>query len=106
MPLEDRELSYLWDMRQAAQEVFEFMKDVKFAEFEKNKALRYAVERQLLVIGEAANHISIYRRNFGANIRKSPGPTLSVFAIFSLTNMGKFSLAEFGSLQQEALLSC
>ena len=43
MPLEDRELSYLWDMRQAAQEVFEFMKDVKFAEFEKNKALRYAV---------------------------------------------------------------
>ena len=58
MPLEDRELSYLWDMRQAAQEVSEFMKNVKFAEFEKNKALRYAVERQLLVIGEAANHIS------------------------------------------------
>ncbi len=58
MPPEDQELSYLWDMREAAKEVTAFMKDVKFAKFEKNKALRYAVERQLLVIGEAANHIS------------------------------------------------
>jgi len=55
---EDRELSYLWDMRDAAREVVTFMKDVKFAEFEKNKLLRSGVERQLLIIGEAANHIS------------------------------------------------
>src|SRR5208283_2678913 len=54
----DREQSYLWDMREAAQEIISFMKDVKFAQFEKNKLLRSAVERQLLIIGEAANHIS------------------------------------------------
>ena len=58
MPPEDRELSYLWDMREAAREILSFVQGMKFAEFEKNKVLRYAVERQLLVIGEAANHIS------------------------------------------------
>jgi uncharacterized protein with HEPN domain len=58
MPPEDRELSYLWDMRRAAQEIISFMNNVRFAEFEKNKLLRSAVERQLLIIGEAANHIS------------------------------------------------
>jgi len=58
MPLKEREQSYLWDMREAAHEVISCMKDVKFAQFEKNKLLRSAVERQLLIIGEAANHIS------------------------------------------------
>jgi uncharacterized protein with HEPN domain len=58
MPPEDREQSYLWDMQTAAREVIGFMKNVKFAQFEKDKLLRSAVERQLLIIGEAANHIS------------------------------------------------
>lgn len=57
-PEEGRELSYLWDMREAAQEIVGMLKGVKFSQFEKNKVLRYAVERQLLVIGEAANHLS------------------------------------------------
>lgn len=34
------------------------MHGVKFASFEKNKVLRYAAERLLLIIGEAANHLS------------------------------------------------
>ena len=34
---EDRELSYLWDMREAAREIVIFMKDVKFADFEKKQ---------------------------------------------------------------------
>jgi uncharacterized protein with HEPN domain len=63
MQPEDRELSYLWDMREAATEIAAFMQGVKFAEFEKNKLLRYAVERQLLVIGEAASHLSPQFRN-------------------------------------------
>jgi uncharacterized protein with HEPN domain len=57
-PLEERDASYLWDMREAAREIVGFIQGVRFAEFEKNKALRYAVERLLLVIGEAANHVS------------------------------------------------
>jgi uncharacterized protein with HEPN domain len=58
MRLEDRELSYLWDIREAGREITAMMKRVKFEKFEKSKVLRYAIERQLLVIGEAANHIS------------------------------------------------
>jgi uncharacterized protein with HEPN domain len=34
------------------------MQDVSQAEFERNNQLRYAVERQLMVIGEAARHVS------------------------------------------------
>lgn len=55
---ENRELAYMWDMREAAREIAGITKGVKFTQFEKNKTLRYAVERLLLVIGEAANHVS------------------------------------------------
>lgn len=58
MPLDKQARSYLWDIREAAREIEEFLRGVKFHEFEKNKVLRYAIERQLLVIGEAAVHIS------------------------------------------------
>jgi len=58
MPFNESELSYLWDMREAAREINSFMRGIKFAEFEKNKVLRFAAERQLHIIGEAANHIS------------------------------------------------
>ena len=50
--------AYLWDIREAVREIHEFMRGVKFHQFEQNKILRYAVERQLHVIGEAAVHIS------------------------------------------------
>ncbi|MCX6057219.1 MAG: DUF86 domain-containing protein [Chloroflexi bacterium] len=59
----EQELSYLWDMQNAANEIKSFMRGVKFAKFEKTKVLRYAAERQLLVIGEAANHLSPQFRN-------------------------------------------
>ncbi|HLO18326.1 MAG TPA: HepT-like ribonuclease domain-containing protein [Anaerolineales bacterium] len=58
MPLDKRELSYLWDMQKAIKEINEFMSGVKFAGFEKNRVLRYAAGRLLLIIGEAANHLS------------------------------------------------
>lgn len=45
-------------MREAAGEIGDFVRGVSFAKFEKNHLIRYAVERQLLVIGEAASHVS------------------------------------------------
>ncbi len=63
MPLDKRELSYLWDMQNAAKEINEFMRGVKFAKFEKNKVLRYAAERLLLIVGEAAKQVSPQFRN-------------------------------------------
>ena len=58
MSLEERDLAYLWDMRETAREVLSFLEGVAFTDFQSNKVLRYAVERQLLVIGEAANRVS------------------------------------------------
>jgi uncharacterized protein with HEPN domain len=55
---EKRDLSYLWDMRQAAREIIAFMHGIPYAVFEEDKKLRYAVERQLMVVGEAAAHVS------------------------------------------------
>jgi uncharacterized protein with HEPN domain len=63
MPLDKRELSYLWDMQNAAKEINEFMHGVKYAKFEKDKMMRYAAERLLLIIGEAASHLSPQFRN-------------------------------------------
>jgi uncharacterized protein with HEPN domain len=56
---EERDLSYLWDMRQAAREIIAFMQGIPYAVFEKDKKLRYAMERQLMVVGEAAAHTAL-----------------------------------------------
>ena len=45
-------------MLQAANDIQQFINGISFAEFNDDKRTRYAVERQLLVIGEAANHVS------------------------------------------------
>jgi uncharacterized protein with HEPN domain len=58
MPPEDRDIALLWDMREAAREVLDFMQGVTFARFACEKVLRYAAERQIMAIGEAAKNIS------------------------------------------------
>jgi len=58
MQPEEQDLAYLWDMREAAKEIVAFVKGIKYAIFIQNRMIRYAVERQLLVIGEASNHVS------------------------------------------------
>jgi len=45
MPLDKRELSYLWDMQNAAREISELMRNVKFHKFENDKFMRYAAKR-------------------------------------------------------------
>ena len=58
MQIDDQVHAYLWDICEAAREIAGFVRGVKFEEFEKNKVLRYAVERQLHVIGEVASQLS------------------------------------------------
>ncbi|MHC4149471.1 MAG: HepT-like ribonuclease domain-containing protein [Planctomycetota bacterium] len=55
---EEKDAGLLWDMQEAAKEIAEFVEGVKYDEFEWNKVLRYAVERQLLVLGEVAKGVS------------------------------------------------
>ncbi len=58
MPPNERDMSYLWDMRKYALEIKEIIKGVPHTKFVENKTIRYAIERLLLIIGEAANHVS------------------------------------------------
>lgn len=58
MPSSERDLAYLWDMRKYALEITEIIKGVPHTKFVENKTIRYAIERLLLIIGEAANHVS------------------------------------------------
>ena len=51
--------AYLWDIRDAAREVAGFVRGVSFEQFEKNKVLRYAIERQLHLIGGVAAQIPV-----------------------------------------------
>jgi uncharacterized protein with HEPN domain len=58
MQPEDRDLAYLWDMLDAAKTVVEFVKGIKFHEYEKDRKLQLAVERVIEIIGEAARNVS------------------------------------------------
>lgn len=58
MPPENRDMSYLWDMRKYALEIIDITKGIPHTKFVENKTIRYAVERLLLIVGEAANHVS------------------------------------------------
>jgi len=55
---EDKDAGLLWDIKTASLDIIEFTSEKSFHEFESDKMMRYAVERQILVIGEAAKGIS------------------------------------------------
>lgn len=58
MPNNGRDLSYLWNMRKYALEIIEIAGSIPHAKFVENKTVRNAVERLLLIVREAANHMS------------------------------------------------
>jgi uncharacterized protein with HEPN domain len=55
---EHRDAALLWDMREACRAVAEFTAGVKYSRFEQDKLLRSAIERQFLILGEAARQVS------------------------------------------------
>ena len=63
MSREDPDHAHLWDMWRAACDIAAFVTDLSFAEFAEDRRTRYTVERQLLVIGEAAGRVSEGLRN-------------------------------------------
>jgi uncharacterized protein with HEPN domain len=58
MQLDERDQAYLWDMLEAAKEITAFLKGIRYDDFVRSKMIRSAVERQLMIVGEAANHVS------------------------------------------------
>ena len=58
MPLNENDLSFLIDIIDCIVDITEFTEGISFHEFERDKMRKLAVERQLEVIGQAANKIS------------------------------------------------
>ncbi len=58
MQPETRDPAYLWDMRDAARRALDFAQGITFEQFVASDLLRSAVERQLIIVGEAARRIS------------------------------------------------
>ncbi len=58
MQLKEKDKAYLWDIFEACKDILQFIDNIQFQKFSEDKMRRFAVERQLLVIGEAANHLS------------------------------------------------
>jgi uncharacterized protein with HEPN domain len=76
---EDRDAALIYDLINAACEIEQFIANVEYCRFEADKMLRYAVERQLIVIGEAARRLS-------ENFRKA-NPAIPWTAIIGLRNI-------------------
>jgi uncharacterized protein with HEPN domain len=52
------DLAYLWDMREEARRITDFIRGVPYQQFVETRLVRYAVERALMLIGQAANCVS------------------------------------------------
>ena len=68
MPLDKNDLSFLIDIIDCIIDINDFTDKIQFHEFEKDKMRKLAVERQLEVIGQAANKISKNTQNKLENI--------------------------------------
>jgi uncharacterized protein with HEPN domain len=49
--------AYLWDAREAAEAILEFVAGKTFEDYARNRLLRSAVERQFEIIGEVLNQL-------------------------------------------------
>jgi uncharacterized protein with HEPN domain len=58
MKPEDRNLAFVWDMRDFAQESHALVEKITFAELEKDSMRKRALERGLELLGEAARRVS------------------------------------------------
>ncbi|MDR2571758.1 MAG: DUF86 domain-containing protein, partial [Oscillospiraceae bacterium] len=58
MQLNENDLSYMIDIIECIIDIEEFTNCIEFHHFEKDKMRKLAVERQLEVLGQAANKIS------------------------------------------------
>lgn len=60
---EERDLAYLWDMREFAQNAVEVIQKHSFEEIENQLIPRFALERALELMGEAARRVSEQVKN-------------------------------------------
>jgi uncharacterized protein with HEPN domain len=63
MRLSERDDAYLWDMLEAARNVVTIISGKSFADYDDDLVVRSAVERQIEILGEAANRVSVDFQN-------------------------------------------
>ena len=68
MPLSGNDLSYMMDIADCAMDIVEFTNGIGFNEFEKDRTKKLAVERQLGMMGLAANKVNRKTRGNLGNI--------------------------------------
>ena len=68
MPLSENDLSFLIDIIDCIKDINDFTSSIEYFQFEQEKMRKLAVERQLEVIGQAANKISIKTQDSLKNI--------------------------------------
>ena len=65
---EDRDLAYLWDMREAAREVADMLDSMSEAEYLADRVVQRAIERCIELVGEAARRVSPERQTASPEI--------------------------------------
>jgi uncharacterized protein with HEPN domain len=58
MLADKRDAAHLWDMREAARDCLEFVKNATYEQFCADRMMHSAVERRLEILGEAAGRVS------------------------------------------------
>jgi len=58
MPLSVEDKSFLWELKDAAADIVDFTRGKNYESFSREKLTRFAVERQLLVVGEVVKRLS------------------------------------------------
>jgi len=92
MKPDDRDAAYLCDMLESAKLVKQFVENVNFVDYERDRKLQLAVERGIEIIGEAAHNVS--------DVFKQAHPEIPWRGIIGQRNV----LAhEYGEIKQERI---
>lgn len=89
---DERDAAYLWDMLEAAKSVREFTSGLTFHYYQQDKKVKFAVERSLEIIGEAASRVS--------NEFRDAHPEISWKGIKGLRNV---LIHEYGEIKHERI---
>ncbi len=73
MPRRSRE-AYLWDIADSCRAILDYVRESSLSDFEQNRMLRRAVERELSIVGEAVSQAA---RHF-PDLEESIGPARQI----------------------------
>jgi uncharacterized protein with HEPN domain len=100
MQPDKRDAGYLWDMREAARDCIEFVKDATYDEFCADRMMHSAVERRLEILGEAAGRVS---EDFQLSRLEIPWKEIKAIRVVLAHRYGDVNLLELWQAAQKDL---